>query len=61
MNKIFIISVIGLLLLVLSHSIVVLEKSQVSKEPLFQGPVRPTDDEEYFRKTGITKPLEVEG
>jgi len=26
----------------------------------FAGPVRPTDDEEYFRKTGITRPLEVE-
>lgn len=25
----------------------------------YQGPVRPTDDEEYFRQTGITKPLEV--
>ncbi len=28
------------------------------KEIKFQGPVRPTDDEEYFRETGITKPLE---
>ena len=26
---------------------------------VFQGPVRPTDDETYFRKTGITRPLEV--
>ena len=25
---------------------------------VYQGPVRPTDDEEYFRETGITKPLE---
>jgi len=25
----------------------------------YQGPVRPTDDEPYFRKTGITRPLEV--
>ncbi len=24
----------------------------------YQGPVRPTDDEENFRKTGETKPLE---
>lgn len=29
-------------------------------ERLYQGPVRPTDDEDYFRKTGITKPKEVE-
>jgi hypothetical protein len=28
-------------------------------EPVYQGPVRPTDDEAYFRKTGITKSLEV--
>ena len=28
-------------------------------EGLYQGPVRPTDDEDYFRKTGITKPKEV--
>ena len=26
---------------------------------LFQGPVRPTDDEEHFRNTGETKPKEI--
>jgi len=25
------------------------------KIPIYQGPVRPSDDEEYFRLTGITK------
>jgi len=25
---------------------------------IYQGPVRPTDDEAYFRNTGITRPLE---
>jgi len=30
-----------------------------SEDRVYQGPVRPTDDLEYFRKTGITKPLEV--
>lgn len=29
-------------------------------EKVYSGPVRPTDDEDYFRKTGITKSLEVE-
>jgi hypothetical protein len=29
-------------------------------ENQYQGPVRPTDDEAYFRQTGITKPLEIE-
>ena len=28
------------------------------KQRPYQGPVRPTDDEEHFRKTGETKPLE---
>ena len=32
----------------------------VEEERVFQGPVRPTDDEEHFRKTGETIPLEVE-
>jgi hypothetical protein len=32
---------------------------KINEEPVYQGPVRPTDDEAYFRKTGITKPLEV--
>ena len=31
----------------------------MEEERKYQGPVRPTDDEEYFRKTGITKFLEV--
>jgi hypothetical protein len=31
---------------------------KINEEPVYQGPVRPTDDEAYFRKTGITKPLE---
>jgi len=30
-----------------------------STNKVYQGPVRPTDDEAYFRKTGITKPLEL--
>jgi len=30
-----------------------------NEERLYQGPVRPTDDEDYFRKTGITRPLEI--
>ena len=34
------------------------EKDEPKKQ--YQGPVRPTDDETYFRKTGVTKPLEVE-
>jgi hypothetical protein len=27
------------------------------EEIVYQGPVRPTDDEAHFRKTGITRPL----
>ena len=32
--------------------------SQEDEEVIYQGPVRPGDDEAYFRKTGITRPLE---
>jgi len=28
---------------------------------VFQGPVRPGDDEDYFRKTGITRSIEKDG
>jgi hypothetical protein len=34
-------------------------EKEMEEERKYQGPVRPTDDEEYFRKTGITKFLEV--
>ena len=35
------------------------EDKMDEEETQYAGPVRPTDDEEYFRKTGITRPLEV--
>jgi len=34
-------------------------ESKIIEERVYQGPVIPTDDESYFRQTGITKPLEV--
>lgn len=34
-------------------------ENKEGEQRLYQGPVRPTDDEEHFRKTGITRPLEV--
>ena len=39
-----------------SHNPKIEDKSETK---LYSGPVRPTDDEEYFRQTGITKPLEI--
>lgn len=33
--------------------------SQEDKQSIYQGPVRPIDDEEHFRKTGETIPMEV--
>ena len=42
-----------------SSPIILNDKMEVTMEEKYQGPVRPTDDLEYFRKTGITKPLEV--
>ena len=63
MNKIIVLSLVGLLIassvLLISRNLKEGEKEeniQDSKE-LYQGPVRPTDDEAYFRSTGITRPL----
>jgi len=57
---------IGLLLISLFSFVLIkynnMEDKMENKEEeqrLYQGPVRPTDDEDYFRKTGITRPLEV--
>ena len=36
------------------------EEEPEEQQPLFAGPVPEGYDEEYFRKTGITKKLEVE-
>jgi hypothetical protein len=36
----------------------IVEKDELNNK--YQGPVRPTDDETYFRNTGVTRPLEVE-
>lgn len=49
--------IIGLLLLagiyLSSH-----QKTQPKQDLVYSGPVRPTDDEAHFRKTGQTIPLE---
>lgn len=59
MNKILMISLLIGLLLVGSLSITNMINLE-QEEKIYQGPVRPTDDEDYFRKTGITRPMEVE-
>lgn len=57
--------IVVVLLLVLMGSFLIYNSMGVSEmdnevtEGVYQGPVRPTDDEAYFRKTGITKPLEI--
>lgn len=35
------------------------EGGNMEEENKYQGPVRPTDDEEHFRKTGETKPMRI--
>ena len=61
MNKIVLI--VGVCLLIISASMVIInnesEEVKTMEEKSFQGPVRPTDDEAYFRETGITRPKEV--
>lgn len=32
-----------------------------NQKEVYQGPVRPTDDLEHFRKTGETKPKNIDG
>ena len=34
------------------------DKKEEVNSNVYQGPVKPSDDLEYFRQTGITKPLE---
>lgn len=59
MNKVLLIVGISLVLLcgvflfVYSHS-----QDKPQDKPLYQGPVPQGYDEQYFRQTGITKPLE---
>ena len=49
--KYIILLIIGLLIISIFMVI------NLKQEKIYQGPVRPTDDEVYFRKTGITKTL----
>lgn len=53
---------ITLLVISVTYTIVnianIYSEDEPEEDKPFQGPVRPTDDEAYFRKTGITKPLE---
>ena len=55
--------VIGILALLLVGGISIInnyeEDFMEEDNKIFQGPVRPTDDLEYFRETGITKPMEI--
>lgn len=61
MKNLLIFGLIALGLLLVA-GIVLYGSSQTKDVPenkVYQGPVRPGDDEAYFRLTGITKPLEV--
>lgn len=58
-----ILGIVLICLLVLGVGIVLYyhfqKKPVVTKEEVYQGPVQEGYDEDYFRKTGISKPLEV--
>lgn len=58
MNAIIILLIIGLLVFI---SILIIlhfnNKEKTSEVKEYSGPVRPRDDEAYFRKTGITRPI----
>jgi len=57
--KVLVVIGIILFLLFLAGVGLFITTSQVTKADtgIYQGPVRPMDDEPYFRQTGITKPL----
>ena len=57
MSPVLILTMIVLMFLTMA---ILLHNKEVEQmeEKTYQGPVRPTDDLEYFRLTGITKPLE---
>ena len=68
--KLFVFIILGLLLVGVVVLINMFSNSEEERErtpsenlelmqQVYQGPVRPTDDEDYFRETGITRPLEV--
>ena len=58
--RILILIIIGLILLSIFVGSYYFNKQDINtKEKIYQGPVRPTDDEQYFRETGITKLKEV--
>jgi len=59
MKTLIILGVVGLLIIGVYFFIQLNNNGEVIMK-IYQGPVRPTDDEAYFRKTGITKPLELE-
>jgi len=60
MNKLIVVVFISLLIF---SCIFILnnykEESMDKENKVYQGPVRPTDDLDYFRLTGITRTLEV--
>jgi len=62
MSKIIILVVIGLFIFGVLTTFLILHQLSKKEKPFsetkqYAGPVRPTDDEQYFRQTGITRPL----
>ena len=56
-TKFLVVSLICLLI-VMGGVYIMENKITDDSDKKYQGPVRPTDDEDYFRKTGITKTKE---
>jgi len=57
--SIFVISFICLSFIFMIYNFNNKQEVKMEEEKIYQGPVRPTDDLEHFRKTGETKPLEI--
>ena len=59
MKKLLVIGIIGLLVLSIGIAIYDKDKEVEMEEPKYQGPVPEGYDEEHFRETGETKPMEI--
>jgi len=59
MQKEIVVICVCLLLVGMVFLVSYIQTPKVKPQQSYQGPVRRTDDLEYFRRTGITKPLEI--
>ena len=59
MNKLIVLGVVVLIIFVVGFILNYNKEVKLTEESkVYQGPIRPTDNEEHFRQTGETNPIE---